>query len=334
MKFSVVVPILLACAAPLAAQKAPAKSAAGKPAASKPAAEQAAPVTFQAAKLAAMEAWLAANKTAKDRKQALAETAQLAFEMGAWEKAKGFAESYGTEFADGDQAGAMRLLVGDALANLPGQEAKAKAIYEAALDAAGEDVNAAVEAATKLAELQVAMGDKDAAKETFSVLAASFGQVRGLKEYLDGKAKEFESLGEAPKPIEVTGFDDKPISLEKLKGKVVLIDFWATWCGPCIAELPNVIAAYEKFHDQGFEIVGISLDDDEQKLKDFLAKNKMPWPQFFDGKGWQNEVGQAYGVQSIPATYLIGRDGKIAKVGLRGPALEREVAKQLAKPAK
>lgn len=122
-----------------------------------------------------------------------------------------------------------------------------------------------------------------------------------------------------------------PLSLAKYKGKVVLLDFWATWCGPCVAELPNVIKAYEKHHAKGFEIIGISLDQDEQKLKDFIKDKNMTWPQYFDGKGWENKLASKYGIQSIPATFLLDGEGKIIAKDLRGEALEQAVAKALAK---
>lgn len=123
--------------------------------------------------------------------------------------------------------------------------------------------------------------------------------------------------------------DGKPLSIAALKGKVVLVDFWATWCGPCIGELPHVKDAYAKHRAKGFEIVGISLDSDRRKLTDFLAKNQMTWPQFFDGKGWQNKLAQQYGIDSIPATFLLDAEGTIIAKNLRGPALEAAVAKAL-----
>jgi thiol-disulfide isomerase/thioredoxin len=120
-----------------------------------------------------------------------------------------------------------------------------------------------------------------------------------------------------------------PLSVAKYKGKLVLVDFWATWCGPCVGTLPSVIKAYNKHHADGFEIIGISLDMDEQKLKSFLKTKEIPWAQYFDGKGWQNKLAAKYGIQSVPATFLLDRQGKIIGQDLRGEALEEALTKAL-----
>lgn len=121
----------------------------------------------------------------------------------------------------------------------------------------------------------------------------------------------------------------KPLAVGNYKGKVLLIDFWATWCGPCVHELPNVIKTYEKYHDKGFEIIGISLDVDKEKLTSFTKDQKMTWQQYFDGKRWENKLAVKYGVQSIPATFLLDGEGKIIGKNLRGDALEEAVAKSV-----
>jgi peroxiredoxin len=127
-----------------------------------------------------------------------------------------------------------------------------------------------------------------------------------------------------------TDLDGKPLSVANDKGKVVLIDFWATWCGPCVHELPNVLKVYEKDHDKGFDIIGVSLDSEKEKLTTFIKQQNMTWPQYFDGKGWENKLSTKYGVVSIPATYLLGKDGKIIGKDLRGDALDNAVTAALA----
>lgn len=127
--------------------------------------------------------------------------------------------------------------------------------------------------------------------------------------------------------------EGKPLSIANYKGKIVLVDFWATWCGPCVGELPNVLKAYEKYHDKGFEIIGVSLDEKEETLKTFLKTKGMAWPQYFDGKGWQNKLAGAYGIMSIPSAYLLDGQGKIVAKNeeLRGDGLDGALAKLLAK---
>jgi len=120
-----------------------------------------------------------------------------------------------------------------------------------------------------------------------------------------------------------------PLSLARYKGKLVLVDFWATWCDPCVGELPNIMKAYNKHHADGFEVIGISLDMDEQKLRSFLKTKEIPWAQYFDGKGWQNKLAAKYGIPSVPATFLLDREGKIIGQDLRGEALEQALAKAL-----
>ena len=114
------------------------------------------------------------------------------------------------------------------------------------------------------------------------------------------------------------------------QNKLVLIDFWASWCGPCIRELPNVVKAYERFHDKGLEIVGVSLDKDKASWLAAIEQTGQKWPQMSDLKGWECAGAQIYGIQSIPANVLIDSHGKIVARDLRGDALLKEIESRLA----
>jgi peroxiredoxin len=116
--------------------------------------------------------------------------------------------------------------------------------------------------------------------------------------------------------------------LSDLRGKVVLLDFWASWCGPCRRENPTLVRAYEKYKSQGFEIFSVSLDSNADKWKKAIEKDGLVWPNHVcDMQGWRNAASRAYGISSIPHTMLVDRDGIIIRTHLRGPAVETELEK-------
>ena len=133
-------------------------------------------------------------------------------------------------------------------------------------------------------------------------------------------------IGKTVPDFSATDLDGNPISLEQYRGKVVLLDFWAVWCGPCIAEMPNVKKVYDTYKDEGFDVIGISLDTDEDRLRDYLKENEIPWRQVFSGKGWHSPVARQYHISAIPAPWLIAKDGTLITHQARGNALERLVA--------
>lgn len=153
-----------------------------------------------------------------------------------------------------------------------------------------------------------------------------------MNKVVEGKIKSIKAAADLKtKPLELkfTAVDGREVDVSKLQGKVVLIDFWATWCGPCVAELPNVLKAYKELHPKGFEIVGISLDSEKAELEAFVKEKGMEWPQYFDGKGWQNEISSKYGINSIPAMWLLNKKGMVVSTNARG-GLEELVTKLLA----
>lgn len=164
--------------------------------------------------------------------------------------------------------------------------------------------------------------------EELTALDDSDPKIARIVEKAKGQLKKMEALGK-PLDMKFTALDGKEVDLSQMKGKVVLIDFWATWCGPCVREIPSVKKSYDELHKQGFEIIGISMDSDKKKLEDFLAKNDMPWPQFFDGKGWKTSLAVEHGISSIPAMWLVDKEGNLVDQNARS-GLEEKVKKYLA----
>jgi thiol-disulfide isomerase/thioredoxin len=148
------------------------------------------------------------------------------------------------------------------------------------------------------------------------------------KQSATGELKKLDLVGK-PVDLRFTAVDGREVDVSKMKGKVVLIDFWATWCGPCVAEFPHVKEAFEKNHPKGFEIVGVSLDQEKESLTQFVSGHNMAWPQYFDGQGWDNKLAGQFGITSIPAMWLIDKKGNLRDLHARSD-LSGKVEKLLA----
>jgi thiol-disulfide isomerase/thioredoxin len=141
-------------------------------------------------------------------------------------------------------------------------------------------------------------------------------QAKGTLKKLDGIGKPFElDFTDA-----ITGSE---VSMKGLKGKVVVVDFWATWCGPCVAEMPKMKKLYAEYKDKGVEFIGVSLDQPKEKggldkLKAFVAENQIGWPQYYQGNYWQSEFSSGWGINSIPAVFVVDTEGKLFSINGRG----------------
>lgn len=141
-----------------------------------------------------------------------------------------------------------------------------------------------------------------------------------------GGAGSSVQVGEPAPDITLPTPEGKPLSLSDLRGKVVLIDFWASWCKPCRAENPNVVRVYEQYKDQGFEILGVSLDRSKDAWTQAIQQDNLTWKHVSDLKFWNSEAAQQYGVSAIPYTVLVDREGNIIAERLRGGNLEAKLA--------
>ncbi len=167
-------------------------------------------------------------------------------------------------------------------------------------------------------QLEKSLPGSPAVKSTFDNYLALKAQKSALDFLAPGK--------EAPDFEEMMVDGKTKMKLSDLRGQVVLLDFWASWCGPCRGENPNVVRLYEKYKDQGFTVMSVSLDKDGDKWKQAIEKDKLAWPNHVsDLAGWSCAAAQKYGVRGIPFTVLIDKEGKIIQTKLRGADLEREL---------
>ena len=177
-------------------------------------------------------------------------------------------------------------------------------------------------------------GNEELAAEANAKFGAAFEKsddetIARYGKMMSGVARRLMLLGKEMK-IDGTTLDGDKFDWKAYRGKVVLVDFWATWCGPCVQELPNVLANYEKYHDKGFEVVGISLDEDRERLERFVVERKLPWVCLFEeGTGTSNPVAEYYGVTGIPTVMLVDREGKVVSMSAHGRELERQLVKLL-----
>ncbi|TWT52073.1 Thiol-disulfide oxidoreductase ResA [Thalassoglobus neptunius] len=200
-----------------------------------------------------------------------------------------------------------------------------------------EELQLAIQGAMQAAQMLDRYGDTENAVFAYdtytSILKAkNEADLGDLIETLEATARRLKLPGNE---IEVAGttLDGSKFNIDQYKGKVVLVDFWATWCGPCIGELPNVKEMYEAYHDKGFEVVGISLDNDREALVEFVKDNDLNWVTLFEEapelQGWDNPIARYYGISGIPTVILVDQSGKVVNLNARDEVLRTELARLL-----
>jgi thiol-disulfide isomerase/thioredoxin len=170
--------------------------------------------------------------------------------------------------------------------------------------------------------------DQEYARTLAEQYAREFPTSKYSKFFIDNIPKGMPKVGDIPPDIKMKDTTGKAISLHSLKGKVVLLDFWASWCGPCRMENPNVVSAYKKYKDKGFTVFSVSLDDNRNKWAAAIKKDGLIWENHVsDLKGWGSDAAKLYGIRGIPAAFLLDKSGKIVATNLRGAELDKALEK-------
>jgi thiol-disulfide isomerase/thioredoxin len=184
-------------------------------------------------------------------------------------------------------------------------------------------------------------GNTELAAATYRDFAKLFAaskekQIQDLAPKLEGAANRMEMVG---KKLDLEGnlLDGKPLKWDDYRGKVVLVEFWATWCGPCRMELPNIKRSYQAYHSKGFDVVGVSIDEDKRAVEAYVKDQTVPWAIMFNDapgqKGFNNPLTTKLGVFGVPCSLLVDKEGKVLSLQARGPGLRKELEKLLGPPA-
>lgn len=186
----------------------------------------------------------------------------------------------------------------------------------------------AVNFAESLASSATGAGEYAVSRKVYQTLLDKFGENPNLRQKIKDDLARLDKVGKPAPDLAVRDVKGETFRLESLRGRYVLVDFWATWCAPCVAELPRIQAAHAKYRDRGFEVVGVSLDESKTAVTDFVKARSIPWRQIHNATA-EGDLVEAFGVNTIPATFLIDPKGVITRLELRGAALEQTLAKLL-----
>ena len=272
--------------------------------------------------------YLIRNPEADDRDQAYAALFNKAIEHDWFAETEDAAKRYLKDEPDGPVKALAQIISVMARAQA-GQFDEALARYKELMLGLGSSDQEEF-AASFTETFAASAGTAEVARRIYETLGERFPDSAEIRDKATRELARLDRVGKPAPSLEVLDVAGKSMRLGSLRGKYVLVDFWATWCAPCIAELPRQQEAYRKYHDAGLEIVGVSLDETRSAVVDFVKVRKLPWIQFHNGTAGADLV-EAFGVSSIPANYLIDPEGTVVRLDLRGSTLDSVLSKLIKK---
>jgi thiol-disulfide isomerase/thioredoxin len=276
-----------------------------------------------------LSAYLRQNPDAEDRDQAYAALFNKAIEHDWFVEHEEAAERYLKNDPEGPVKALAQIIttMGRAAA---GHYDEALACYKTLMNGLGksDQEEFATSFTDTFATAALAAGEFATARAIYQALQNRFPESQTVRDKVARELSRLDRIGKPAPGTEAQDLAGKPVRLDSFKGKYVLVDFWATWCAPCISELPRLQEAYRKHHGAGFEIVAVSLDETRSAVVDFVKVRKLPWIQVHNATAGADLV-EAFGVSSIPASYLIDPEGNIVRLDLRGAALDTNLPRLL-----
>ncbi len=278
--------------------------------------------------------YLARNPKADDIEQAYMTLFDKVIQHDWFAEHEAIARRYLAERPDGPVNALARIVATMARAQA-GRFSEALVIYKELMAGLGkaEQEEFAANFADSFAGAALAAGEYTVARQVYETLLNRYGENPNLRQKVKADLDRLDRVGKPAPSVAVKDVKGETFRFDDLRGKYVLVDFWATWCAPCVAELPRHQAAYANYRDEGFEVVGVSLDETKTALTDFIKARNIPWRQVHNASAGGDLV-EAFGVNTIPATFLIDPKGVITRLELRGPALDEALAKLIKTPAR
>jgi peroxiredoxin len=321
--------LVLLAAAPLAMPGRAARAAGPQPA-PPPASVAELQAVHDRALLRDLVAYIGAKPKAPDVDQAYLALFDKAIEHDWFLEHEETARRYLATFPDGPVRALAQIVATMARAQA-GQFGEALQQYQKLMSGLGksEQEEFAAQFTDSLAQAASTAGAYDIARQVYETLLERYGESPTLRQKVRDELNRLAKVGTPAPRLAVKDVDGNTLRIDDFRGRYVLVDFWATWCAPCVAELPRLQAAYAKYHEAGFDVVGVSLDETRAAVQDFIRTRKLPWRQVHNASCGGDFV-EAFGVGAIPATFLLDPQGTIIRLELRGPALD-QVLSQLIK---